>query len=738
MILGGVALVSGGARAATYLFYAPQVVSLGAGDSEVYVPLTFEAHDGLAGASLGDAGLKELGRLLPPVQALNLMYRGTIVEITLTPAQREDPGVADRALGAAFHTLSMAGMTEIRIDGQVVTAGQFSRGAMIPVLPLPRALPPQRLGHGLVDVGGTPVPAAEFYRRLAAADPRIQDAARMLLGNGVGPSKLLILQALPELRFKDVTLLLLPLLRDPDPGVRVVVLRMLRGTRSPVALNALEEVAAADSNPEVKIAAVKILVAAGRNEFDKYLLLEKLSSSDAALVIDAAKALLQTGDATLATAFMPLLDHTSPEVRAAGVQGLTTLKRFDLLQNVLGQEKLSKELREDAAKAMAELATGAQQSAAVSWLIENASEQEAAEAAELAGKRRLPGTTDALVKALKRPEVSVRKRAASALGVLRDASTLEAMAAAIQGTAESVEAEHLTQHAIAIIAAQPLDQVIRISKSPDPTIRELAIKSLSAFAQERPNPKVVAVLKETLKDKEKGIRRAAVFALARIPDDAVLHELIAMRGDPDSPIRAQIVVALTASKRPDGDKVLLEMLGDVDHEVKLQVVKGLRARKVTSALEKLRWMVEYRHAGVRREVVGAVAEMVTPADPAFFELFGGRLYDEDPAVRIIAIDALAVYTLDPRTAQTIGGAVSDRDAGVKTHALEVLSKSTDPSAVEQVIRGLFDRDKQIRLRALDALEKLKSEKAVKALLEFVVNETDPEVKQRATQVIEIL
>ena len=149
--------------------------------------------------------------------------------------------------------------------------------------------------------------------------------------------------------------------------------------------------------------------------------------------------------------------------------------------------------------------------------------------------------------------------------------------------------------------------------------------------------------------------------------------------------------------------------------------------------------MEYRHDGVRYQVLKAIAQLPPEADPGLFDLFNNRLFDPLDKVKILAIDELAKYTkgklVRERAILSIGAAVTDRDITVRLHAIKVLSGSEDPNAPEQVIRGLFDRERSVRLAALDALEALKSDKAIKALSEIIKNEKDEEVRKRAEEVM---
>jgi HEAT repeat protein len=249
------------------------------------------------------------------------------------------------------------------------------------------------------------------------------------------------------------------------------------------------------------------------------------------------------------------------------------------------------------------------------------------------------------------------------------------------------------------------------------------------------------VLRGYVTDKTPAIRQAAVYALARVKDSGVLADLVAMKADPDAVIRAQVAFAMSGADHPEAEAILIGYLDDFEQPVKLNAIKAVRERKMVAAFPKVKNLVVSRSLDIRREVVKTIMVLSQPGEPSLFETYQELLYDQDAEIRLMAVTGLSNYAGDPRVAPAVGGAVTDDDLAVKLKAIGVLGQTAEPNAVEQVIRGLFDATKdarQVKMAALDALESIGLPRAVKAIQEFVLNETDKVVIARANEVLQKL
>ncbi len=726
------------ARASSPVVYLPKADGTGA---EVYQPVPLENAPATTAVGLADVAIKKLQSEISEASAITAKFTQNVVELTVDPAKVGDPSTADRALGAVYHTLKALGFQEIKVGGKAIGADGFTRGALVTVYPLVAALGGTRLEAGSVWTEGAPVAVESFYKRLDAQDKSLQAYAKILLEGGPADVRLALVERLDALRFKEKEAVVLGRLEDPDARVRLAAMAHAKRSPSPAALKALAVLVEKDTSSEARLEAVRILVAGGKKEFERYLLLDKLSSSDSAEVISAVKSLAASKDKKFAPALGGLGTHATPSVRQAALDGLKDMGELGLIAAWVADEKVPSDLREAAAVVLSKSGQPTEKAQAVAYLVEKGGADAALTAAKLARDEILIGTVQGLAKALKRSEADIRKTAAEALGKLKDAAGLEALAEALRTATDKAEQELYTQQATLIVSVQPLDQALAIARAKDVTVRVLAIRALAAFSKDRPNPKAIDALKAALKESDPVIHQAAAYGLAHIADEGVAAEMAKLEGDADPEIRAQVAYALARSKQPNADAVLIKYLDDKENVVKEAALEGVQFRKLTAAADKVRWLVAHRKVEVRREAMRALVLLAKPGDPALFEIYAKAMVDEDVELRILALQGLSAYPAnDARVPQAIGTPLSDDQApkALQLKALEALATVGGAEAVEHAVRGLFSDDKEVKLQTLVTLEKLKSDKASRPLQEFILREADADVKAKAEQVLSAL
>lgn len=278
------------------------------------------------------------------------------------------------------------------------------------------------------------------------------------------------------------------------------------------------------------------------------------------------------------------------------------------------------------------------------------------------------------------------------------------------------------QAAQVILASLRLDQVQKLVSSKNTEVRQMAIRALAAFAQgSRPNPAVVALLQEARKDPDANIKRAAVYALARLQDDGIARDLAEMRADPDPEVRQQVAVAVAnaSPKYAEADKLLDEMVNDRDKKVRIEAIQGLAKRKVLTSVPKLVGLVKQPDPDVRRAVFTALLALRDASNTTELrEHFRKGMDIQDPQVRLVCIQALGDKTTK-EDIEALRLGVYDKQKAVKLAVVAVLQTSKLVEAMDVLANCFGDEDMEVREKALEALGSIPPGDAKKQKLRYL-------------------
>lgn len=735
------ALLAGGTAAADPLvYYTAETVQAGGAAVKALVPRVFEGS-GAAPADRAAAVFAQLKAAQPQLfGAASLEVAGDFATSGAATLKVEGLSAQDlqTAVDEVWASLALQGLRSLTVPA---LGGSLGRDAVAlpvfaPVLAPWQALPPARWSGASVRMdAATLIPVEELRQRLERGDKAAQGAALAALGAGYpAEAKARVLGALKELGVTDAASVALPLLQDKDPVVQLAAVAALDAQRGDARVaEALEKLVESEAGPDVKAAAVKVLVAAGNRKYADYLEIEKLEDKDDGVVIGALRKLTASKNPGVAPALVPLLGHPTVDIKIEALTGLISLGNAEAMEQGLAFEGTAPEAREKLAKAL----TGAQSPAAaargLAWLVANGKPADAVIAAQGLGEKKAKEGVQALIGALRSADPALRSAAAKALGAIGDPAAIEPLAEAA-GAATGEEAKALEAAAVAAIEGLSQDEVVQRVRGGNAAVSALATRALARFADDGRNALVVATLREQLKSQSPAARKAAAFALARVKDEAVVTDLLALKDDPDAEIRAAVATALGWSKNAAAGDTLIAMMGDSDSIVKGAAAESIGQQKLHRALDVLFQYVQYGKPEVRRAVIGAIVASAQPEDrEKVLDVYLNALYDQDTQVKLIAVEGMRPIR-DQRVVTALSGAVIDPAVEVQKAAIEALAETKDPNATEGIARALFADSREMKLLAIDALGRLGQDNVVKPLREFIKNETDEELRTKATEV----
>jgi HEAT repeat protein len=239
-----------------------------------------------------------------------------------------------------------------------------------------------------------------------------------------------------------------------------------------------------------------------------------------------------------------------------------------------------------------------------------------------------------VISKLKDDNVSVRKNAALALGIIGDAGAVEALIGALKGGHEYVCAAAASALG-AVGDVRAVGSLKEALTDENTSVRGNAARALGAIGDTR----AVEALEEALKDEAAFVRAAAASALGAVGDVRAVGSLKEVSKDDDWAVRENVALAL-------GD------IGDARAIVALE-----------EALEDDEWHVRRAAA----EALGRIG------DPRAVESLNVASEDPEVFVRIAAAEALGSIG-DVRAVGALEEALKDEDAFVHRYAADALEK----------------------------------------------------------------
>ena len=641
----------------------------------------------------------------------------------------------DQVASEVFYTMRSLGVTEVKapaireapLDETVLRTPVFRL-----VVPYYDALPPRTFAGAMVVLSATEVlPSEVFAYRLKQGDRELVDKVLSGLSSPSETVRLAVIAALPHISVPSRANVLLPRLSDTSTGVRLAALKLLEAENTPAINERLGQVVENDPDATVKLAAARILSARGIKKYDVIIELERLADPNEQVVIATIERLATEKNRAVSAGLAQSLKHPSPAVREAARKAIIQSGATSVMVAGMNDDRLDAGTREAFARYLAEN-SGSDAAAATAWLLASGSAEGATWAAKRLEEKRPADGLKALYAALLRPEAEVRIAAARAIGAYSDKGAIKPLLQAAKTEAEQKEIEAQVTR---IIAGQNLDTVLELMDDTDVAVRRLAMKALAdSLKGAAPPTRAVTVLQGRLSDPDLGVRRAAVYALARVPDEKVVATVMALYKDPDAEVREAAVTAANRSQDPKAADILVKALNDESDRVKLVALDGVMNRKIQAAREALQMMAHYQDVEVRRKAVKAYLAMLGPGEAEqILDFLFERLYDTDAEVKLAVLDVIK-RVHDRRAIVAMSGLVIDPNRDVKMRAIDALAETKEKDALEGVEKAVFDADKSVRLFALDALARLGRPEAMDFLSELLNLEQDSEVRAKAQEV----
>lgn len=495
----------------------------------------------------------------------------------------------------------------------------------------------------------------------------------------------------------------LPVLHDPDPNVRKLIVDAL-GKRADARFIEPLLPMLTDPDPNLRAAAAEALghlKAAGAVRA-----LVALLQDEEWVVFSAVSALAEIGDPA---ALLPLLDlvrRGTPLARYAAIEAIGSLDAGGLSPATLVTmiETSGSELH----PALVKVVAVTERKDPTIW-------------ATLDRDRWVPLLSDLLA----HDDAATQRSAMTGLGLLGDRRGTEAVLGCYRRMAQP--AEELADCAVgALVGTGDTAALIRALQQDDDPAGAIAIRALGELQSREAVPALNAV-RRTSKDWDR--RRLALRALGLIGTADAWDGIQEAIDDPTGYVRCEAASLLGASGQEAVVTALLDRLTmERYQEVRDEIVETLARVGGRSVMQALVGLLSHS----RREVRASAATAVGLARP--LEGLGAlidALNDAEWQVRQAVIDALGHYD-DPRALEHLLLALSDDHEKVRLAATVGVARWDQPEARQALLTHcLADADIWVRYRAVERLGHWKVAEAVPQLEALAARRREPALLRRA-------
>ncbi len=182
-----------------------------------------------------------------------------------------------------------------------------------------------------------------------------------------------------------------------------------------------------------------------------------------------------------------------------------------------------------------------------------------------------------------------------------------------------------------------IDSIALDLKSPDESLRFGAIRVLGLLGQ---NPRIRALLKELLLDRNQMVRATAVSLMKSVAENLDINEIAPLLKDKDTRVVANCIEAIEAMGSARLIQVLLRFKSHINNRIRGNAIKALWNLGHKDVLSDLKNMIENRENFLMRATAcWVIGEVGTDTDYDFLELLASVASDEEKLVRENVIKA---------------------------------------------------------------------------------------------------
>jgi HEAT repeat protein len=417
-------------------------------------------------------------------------------------------------------------------------------------------------------------------------------------------------------------------------------------------------------------------------------------TDDEDLTIAAAGALGKIGDRRAFDALLELTGHGNAAVRQASVAAINSLGHPDMAERAVA-------------------------------LLDHPDPHVRESAVKIAGYFGYGECTDLLLDRCRDQDENVRRAAVEHIPYLEDDRVVPTLAEALEGGTARVRAAAAAAFA-QVETTRAMPYLTRALGDADSWVRYFAARSIGSH---RRAESLDALADLARADEARHVRIAAVDSLGKIDSPRAVAVLRSFVESDDAELGRAALKSLGQIDHSDALPPLLEALRSAESAIRLEALHALGARGGADEVRALQWTaLAETEPQVAQAAIDALERLATPeAVAALVDLTA------EASRREAAIEALG--RLGESKIGPIGEGLSHAQPGVRRAVVAALGRMKHPDASEMLVGALDDQEAAVRLAAVNALAHLGNRSAERKLLALMRSDPDTAVRRAAQKAL---
>jgi HEAT repeat protein len=305
-------------------------------------------------------------------------------------------------------------------------------------------------------------------------------------------------------------------------------------------------------------------------------------------------------------------------------------------------------------------------------------------------------TIETLIIALRHAKTKIRRIAASTLGKIGDARAIKPLIRTLQD--KDMVVRICAAYSLGKIGGE--DLFAELCSEFEKQAWYVKEAGLRAFGKTKEDRVIDYLLKVAREDKEKDVRKTAIFLLGKLQVERIKGPLVKMLNDKNPEVRLMIGLVLCKLGEDRGIGYLIDVLMGKDWKSKMMAAYGLSMIARHETIQRIGELLKAAEPKVRKAAAITIGKIRDEkAVPMLISAWGGEIDDE---VKKRIVEGLGRIG-SPKSLSFLELAISERNPEIREKAAVVIGTIGLKEGLVPLMKALEDEDFRVRSSVLESL-----------------------------------